>query len=378
MARAPEMNTPRLRAKLAQAGLDGLILASPENFFYTTGAVIMTLRTLRDRLAFSVVTTNGDSLAVVCNIEESLTKQDSWVSDVRSYVERKEHPIDALAAALREKGWHRARLGYEARFLPVAQFERLRSALHEATLVPCDDIIIGVRAVKTPKEVERIQHAARVTERAIADAFAQARPGDTEKSVNDRILTNMLSLGADAPLFSVFGTGANGLHAHAIPGSKRLTSGEAGRVDSGGEFGGYMSDLARSVGIGDVPGYVVDAYKKLRTVQRDTIAFLRPGRTAAEVFEFCKASFARHQLAFMMPHIGHGIAVLGGEIHEEPNLHPFNPLPLEAGMVFNIEPIFMDFERRFALHIEDAALVTDAGPVILSDALPTEELTIIR
>lgn len=378
MARAQEMNTPRLRAKLAQAGLDGLLLASPENFFYTTGALIITLRTLRDRLAFSAVTASGDALAVVCNIEESLTKQDSWVSDVRSYVERKEHPVDALAAALREKGWHRGRLGYEARFLPVAHFERLRTALPEATLVPSDDVIVAVRAVKTPREVERIQHAARVTERAIADAFASARPGETEKSVNDRILTNMLSLGADSPLFSVFGTGENGLHAHAIPGSKRLTLGEAGRVDSGGEFGGYMSDLARSVGIGDVPAYVVDAYKKLRTIQRDTIAFLRPGRTAAEVFEFCKVGFARHRMAFIMPHVGHGVAVLGGEIHEEPNLHPFNPMPLEAGMVLNIEPIFMDQERRFALHIEDAALVTDTGPVILSDALPTEDLTIIR
>jgi Xaa-Pro aminopeptidase len=372
------MNTPRLRAKLADARLDGLILASPENFFYTTGAVIVTLRTLRDRLAFSVVTASGDALAVVCNIEESLTKQDSWVRDVRAYVERKEHPVDALAAALREKGWHRGRLGYEARFLPVAQFERLRAALPEATLIPADDVITAVRAVKTSKEVERIQHAARVTERAIAEAFASARPGDTEKSVNDRILTNLLALGADAPLFSVFGTGTNGLHAHAVPGSKRLTPGEAGRVDSGGEFGGYMSDLARSVGIGDPPGYVVDAYKKLRTIQRDTIAFLRPGRTAAEVFEFCKAGYARAHLDFMMPHIGHGVAVLGGEIHEEPNLHPFNPMPLEAGMVLNIEPIYMDYARGFALHIEDAGLVTDAGPVILSDALPTEELTIIR
>ncbi len=378
MVRTPEMNAPRMRAKLAQAGLDALILASPESFFYTTGALIATLRTLRDRLAFSVVTANGDALAVVCNIEESLTRQDSWVSDVRSYVERREHPVDALAAALREKGWHRGRLGYEARFLPAAHFERLRTALPEAKLLPADDVIVAVRAVKTPKEIERIQNAARVTERAIAEGFAAARPGDTEKSVNDRILVNMLSGGADSVLFSVFGTGENGLHPHAIAGSKRLTPGEAGRVDSGAEFGGYMSDVARSVGIGDVPGYVTDDYKKIRAIERDTIEFLRPGRTAAEVFEVCKAGFARHHMAFGMPHVGHGVAVLGGEIHEEPNLHPFNSMPLETGMILNIEPFYIDSERGFALHIEDAALVTDTGSVILSDAVPTEDLTVIR
>jgi Xaa-Pro aminopeptidase len=380
MAAAPEslMNRPRLKTKMEQAGLDAIILASPENFFYTTGALILTMRTLRDRLAFSVLTPSGDALAVVCGIEESLTKHDSWIKDIRPYVERKDDPATVLAAALREKGWDRLRLGYESRFLPVAHFERLRLALPGATLVPADDVIISTRAVKTQAEVERVRHAAQVTERAIADAFAAARPGHTEKSVNDRIMTNLLSMGADSVLFSVFGTGANGLHPHAIPGEAPLTPGEVGRVDSGGEFKGYTSDLARSMGTGQVPEYTRDAYKHLRDIERETIAFLRPGRTAAEVFEYCKNAYAKHRLPFIMPHIGHGIPVLGGEMHEEPNLHPFNSTPIEAGMIFNIEPFVWDWERGFALHIEDAALVTESGSVILSDAIPTDEMFIVR
>ncbi len=378
MAPGQMLNVPRLRAKLTEARLDALILAAPENFVYAAGAPIATLRTLRDRLAFSVLTQAAEAMAVVCTIEESFTRQESWITDVRGYVERKDDPVDALAAALRDKGWHRGRLGYEARFLPVAVFDKLRKALPEATLVPADDVIIGVRAVKTPKEIERIRDAARATERAIADAFAAAHPGDTEKSVNDRIMVNMLASGADSILFSVLGTGVNALHPHAIAGSKRLTAGEAGRVDSGAEFHGYMSDLARSVGIGNVPGHVVDAYKRLRAVERETIAYLQPGRLGSAVFDFCKSAFERHKLAFSMPHIGHGVAVVGGEIHEEPNLHPFNQIALEAGMILNIEPFYFDPDGRFALHIEDAALVTETGSVILSDAVPTEDLFIIR
>jgi Xaa-Pro aminopeptidase len=377
---APEslMNRPRLMAKMEQAGLDAIILASPENFFYTTGALILTMRTLRDRLGFSVLTPSADAVAVVCGIEESLTKHDSWIKDVRTYVERKDDPTAVLAATLREKGWDRLRLGYESRFLPVAHFERLRKALPAATFVPADDVIVSTRAVKTPGEVERIKHAAQVTERAIAGAFESAKPGDTEKSVNDKIMSNLLSMGADSVLFSVFGAGKNGLHAHAIAGDTPLRPGEVGRVDSGGEFKGYTSDLARSMGTGQVPQHMRDWYKRLRDVEHETIAFLRPGRTAAEVFETCKNAYAKQGLPFIMPHIGHGIPVLGGEMHEEPNLHPFNTMPIEAGMIFNIEPFVWDWDRGFALHIEDAALVTESGPVILSDAIPTDEMFIVR
>ena len=371
------MNVPRFREHMERAGLNAVVLASPENVFYTSGAMITTQRSLRDRLAFSVLTSGLDAVFVVCNIEESLSKKASWIPDVRSYVERKEHPVDALASALREKGWERGRLGYEARFLPAGQFEGLRQALPQATWVPADDMIISVRAVKTPEEVERFRNAARTTERAIQDAFVRARPGDTEKSVNDRIMINMLEGGADSLTHSVFGTGENALHAHAVPGSHPLTPGTVGRVDSGAEFGGYTSDLARSVGVGKVPDYMLDAYKRLRAIERSTIEFLRPGRTGAEVFTFCKEAFARQGLKFAMPHIGHGLAVLGGEMHEEPNLHPYCKVPLEAGMVIDVEPFYWDWDRKFALHIEDTALVTDKGAVILSDATNTEELFLI-
>jgi len=371
------MNAPRFREKMERAGLDAVVLAAPENVLYTSGALITTMRSLRDRLAFSVLAADLNAMLVVCNIEESLSKRASWITDVRSYVERKEHPVDALVAALREKGWDRGRVGYEARFLPAGQFERLRSALPGVEWTPADDLIISVRAVKSQEEIARFRDAARATERAIHDAFARARPGDTEKSVNDRIMINMLDAGADSITHSVFGTGENALHAHAIPGSYPLTPGQVGRVDSGAEFGGYPSDLARSLGVGQVPQHMLDAYKRLRMVQRETIDFLRPGRTGAEVFTFCKDAYGRHGLAFAMPHVGHGLAVLGGEMHEEPNLHPYNQVPLEPGMIMDVEPFYWDWERGFALHIEDTALVTDQGPVILSDATNTEELFIV-
>ena len=48
-----------------------------------------------------------------------------------------------------------------------------------------------------------------------------------------------------------------------------------------------------------------------------------------------------------------------------------------SGMVIDVEPFYWDWDRKFALHIEDTALVTDKGAVILSDATNTEELFLI-
>src|SRR6202011_2218880 len=105
-------------------------------------------------------------------------------------------------------------------------------------------------------------------------------------------------VGADCIIHSFFATGEATLHPHSIAGSKPLRHGEAGRLDSGAGFGGYASDLGRSLGVGKVPEVVRDTYKRLRAIEREIIGSLRAGRTAAEIFEFGRVAFEGHQLSF--------------------------------------------------------------------------------
>lgn len=378
MASAPSMNLARWKEKISATGVGACILASPENVFYTTGAQIITQRTLRDRLAFSTLTPDADAVCIVADREESFTRQESWIRDIRGYVERKDDPVDILASTLREKGWHRGCLGFEARFLPTAYFERLRRSLPDTTFVPIDDVVMSVRAVKTPTEIERFRQAARATAQAIEVALSAAKVGDTAKSVNDRIMSSMLNVGADYVIHSFFATGMATLHPHSIAGDKRLTPGEAGRLDSGAGFGGYVSDLGRSLGVGPVPSVIRDSYRRLRAIERETIGYLRAGRSANGVFEFCRAAFQRLGLSCNLSHLGHSVPVVGGELHEEPNIHPYNSMLLEAGMVMNIEPSYRCDERGFALHVEDTVLVTEADPIIFSDNIDTEDLFFVK
>jgi Xaa-Pro aminopeptidase len=164
------------------------------------------------------------------------------------------------------------------------------------------------------------------------------------------------------------------MHAHANPGATPITQGELLRLDVGSRYDGYHSDVAR-MAVGEAPSKIRrEIYKNLREIQRSTIAQMKPGVRACDVFNHCAKAFEEKGMAFNMPHIGHG---LGIGLHEYPMIEPGNTIELQAGMVINIEPLYLD-KNVGCFHIEDLSHITDEGPVILSDYLDTTELFGIR
>ena len=73
-----------------------------------------------------------------------------------------------------------------------------------------------------------------------------------------------------------------------------------------------------------------------------------------------------------MPHVGHGMGI---GLHEYPMLEPRNEIPLEVGMVINVEPMALIESRREGYHTEDLAAVTENGSRLLTP--PQERLLII-
>lgn len=102
----------RLKEVMIQKGMDVLVAISPENVLYSTGAYIITQRSLRDRLEISIIPQDGEAAFVVCGIEESLAREESWIEDLRPYVEFKESPIKFLADVLIEKGLDKKKRWY--------------------------------------------------------------------------------------------------------------------------------------------------------------------------------------------------------------------------------------------------------------------------
>ncbi len=357
---------------MAKEGVDALVALSPENVLYSTGAYIVTQKTIRDRLEIAIFSQKREPIFIVCGIEESGVKEQTWIKDIRPYVEFKESPVQFLVDALIEMGLEKGHIGIEKHYWDAYSYTELINALPDATFVECQRIFEDVRIIKDPDEIEILTKASLATRKALEAAFLTAKSGDTELDIAKQIKTNLMNQGADEIAFLVLGTGKRSMLVHPIPADITLSPGDIVKADYGGLFSGYYSDLARSVVVEKPSQIQVEVYKKLATIQKKIINAMKPGIRCCDLFNKCKELYEENGLPLDMPHIGHG---LGLGLHEGPILNPLNEKKLQKNMVINVEPLVIVDE--FCFHLEDLVLITDNGVKILTGAKMSDELPII-
>lgn len=363
----------RMRAALAATDLNAVIALSPENVFYLSRALILTQRYIPDRLALVVWPREGEPTFIVCAIEAELARQDSWIADLRTYVEFRDSPVALLADVLAERGLARGRLGYERAAWSIDTYEEVGRRLPGATLVPAAGVFDRARMVKSAWEVEHLGHAARATDLGLHRAFSAGRVGWSEKDLGDAIQATMLAEGADYSPFLVLAAGENTRRVHHFPTRDPIPAGAVVHFDGGGAWQGYYSDMARSAVVGHATARQRDVYARLYAVQAETIAAVRPGVRACDVYQFCRDAYARHDLPFGMTLVGHSLGVV---LHEHPVLNAATAEPLQPGMVLCVEPATQDADGD-RYHIEDLVLVADGEPRVLSRAADWRELPVI-
>ena len=278
----------------------------------------------------------------------------------------------ALADLLIERGLGQGRVGIEKEFLAAGYVEELAGCLPDAAIVAGDHIFQAARAIKTTEEIDIMRKAARATELAILQAFEAAKPGDTEKKVSDDIFHGLISAGATSP-WVVLGSGDRTAINHPYGGSKRLTPGEILRVDVGGTFNGYSSDVARTAVIGEPSAEQASVYRRVLEAGRETIAAVRAGSKASDIFQAGRTALESRGFAVAMQAIGHG---LGTGLHDYPMLRGGEDGKLQPDMVVAIEPAARD-SRGWLYHIEDTVLVTDGEPDVLTTEMDKESIFVI-
>lgn len=366
-------NTEAIKALPRQRGLDAIIAMSPENFAYVSGAYISTVRLIRPRHAYAVVPAQGEPFNIVCSIEESLTRDESWIADVRTYTEFAETPVEVLARELKNEGLDKGKLGIDLDYLPVSAYETLKASLPDAEFVNTTEAVTDVRVIKSESEIAVLEAATKQTHQAVLDAMEASHQGDSEADMAQKIANNIINYGADGTLFMAFASGERTKHPHTtaqpdvVPRPADII-----RFDVGGTYGAFASDFARTYSAGEPTEEQKEIHAKLVRIQRETIEAVKPGVIAEDLFFLCKNLYAKHGLPFTMPHIGHSFGV---ELHENPMLRPGDKTPLKAGMAINIEPMVKHSSGTY--HTEDLVLVTDDGYRLLTLGLAPEELPVI-
>ena len=145
---------------------------------------------------------------------------------------------------------------------------------------------------------------------------------------------------------------------------KPLQRNEPVVVDYPGIFHGYIVDMTRILVVGRLPEKLVRAHRVALEIQETLIREVRPGWTAAAVYERARtlageAGLAAHFMGHDNPvrFVGHGV---GLELNEMPVLAPGFETELSPGMVFALEPKFA-FPGAGVVGIENTFLVTADG-----------------
>lgn len=363
----------RIEGAVEHEPVDVLVLVSPENVQYAANVIIGTQRTIRDRLAIVVWPRDVEPTLIVCNIEESFCRQESWIRDIRSYAEHVQSPIAVLVDVLRERHRGSGRLAVEKGYLSTRYWEELVALLPHAHFSACEAILDRARMVKCAAELTILADASRATERALLATYLCVRPGDTERTLAQKLTANLLATGAESVPFLHMPAGANTGFAHPPSTDYPVMAGDLIKADYGGVFGGYLSDRARTMVVGRSSDEQRSMYERLVLTHTATIDKVRAGVRASDLYREARELYRKHGIPFDPPHAGHSIGIA---VHEVPMLNATFDTELVPGMVVAIETRIRK-PGEFGMHIEDLVEVTAVAPRLHSDAYPYDRLLVV-
>ena len=347
----------RLRKKLRDEGLPGLLVTNHINVSYLTG--------FTGDASYLLVHNDGDLLISDSRFTVQLKEE---CPDLDTKIRpRTQSVIDAAVAAIKKSKL--ASFGIESQSMNVATHRRLEESLPKAKILSAGGLVESLREIKDKYEIESIRRAVRQAEKAIGVITNNMVPDQTELSVAADIEHTIRRFGGHGCSFPpIVAVGSRAALPHAPPTPQRISESEFVLIDWGARESQYVSDLTRIFATGRISPKLRKIYGIVLEAQRRAIKKIRPGTTMGTIDAAARSFIDQSGFGKNFGHgLGHGI---GLEVHEAPRLVDKQKRELRAGMVVTVEPgIYLP--GWGGVRIEDDVLVTRDGHEVLS-TLPKE------
>ena len=246
------------------------------------------------------------------------------------------------------------------------------------------------RLVKSPREIELIRRATRLSGLALMEAMRSTEPGLWEHELDGLSKFIFFRNGAQAEAYySLIASGPNAWFPHYHRGARRLQADELLLMDHAPDYGYYSSDVTRQWPVdGRFDGWERDLYGFYLATYEAFLDAIRPGdaqeilREVAGEWERIVAEWPftrdhyrsagedfvgafRQRIEAGRDSLGHGVGMAVHDVGVADGA-------LSEGMVFTIEPQFRVPEEQIYIRLEDVVLITKDGKEILSDFVPMQ------
>lgn len=217
--------------------------------------------------------------------------------------------------------------------------------------------IYDMRTVKSAEEIEKIQIAQQIAEKAFDEILGFISPGVTEREISLKLDSCMLENGVEGLSFETIAlAGANTSMPHGVPGNYKVKNGDFVLMDFGAVYDGYHSDMTRTVCVGQPTEKMERIYNIVLNAQLKALEKIKSGITGSTLDGYARDIIECEGYGDFFGHsLGHGV---GMEIHEFPTASSKSETILKENMIVTIEPgIYLPGE--FGVRIEDFVVVTE-------------------
>jgi len=346
----------RLRHSLVEKEIDGIFVSQPENRYYLSG--------FDGSSGYLLITPQNTVLATDFRYIEQAKGQ---APDYQVFQITGNTP-EWFPRLVSELGLNR--LGFEAGDITFAMYRQLSDILNETEsrlqLVPVDGLVESLRATKEPEEIELITKAVELTDKAFEYIKDMIHIGMSEKEVAWEIEKFVRENGSQSvPFDIVVASGPNSALPHAKPSQRQINSGEPVLIDMGARFGGYSSDLSRTICLGVPDNTFNKVYDTVLGAQLSAITIIKEGMSGDEADSLARTVIEQAGYGEAFGHaLGHGVGLAP---HEQPRLGPNSTGLLTSGTVFTVEPgIYL--AGWGGVRIEDLVVVENGKIRVLSKA----------
>ena len=344
-------NIEKYQSLLETGEVDALLLTSVYNRLYAAQ--------YRVAEGVAVVTREGAYYFTDSRYIEAAEK------NLKGFTVRMTHPGSSEIERINEViGEHTIKkLGFEENDMTYGDYLRYNEALH-AVLVPMQAKIDAFRATKEPWEIELMRKAQAITDQTFSELCKIIQAGMTEKELEAELLYRLYKHGAEGPSFDpIVVSGPNTSLPHGVPGERKLDFGDFITIDFGCIYGGYCSDMTRTVALGFVSEEMDKVYKTVLKAQLAGIAATKAGVAGRDIDGAARKVIADAGYGDYFGHgYGHSLGIL---IHEAPNANTRNDQPMPAVAVVSAEPgIYLP--GKFGVRIEDVTVITETGCEVLT------------